>query len=266
MRTILVDDESWALQKLKRDCERNDSIEVVGAFSNAEDALEYARNSRIDLALLDVELPMMDGLELGLELRKIYPDLVMIYITGNGGYALSSIKVKADYFMLKPYSEQDVDEILERAILLSGRQVKRVFIRTFGFFDVFVDGVPIYFTSTKAKELLAVMVDRCGGYIYAEEAISIMWEDRPCDSTTRSLYRQAAAKLRGILKQYNIEDILLEEKQGRRLNTDLIDCDYYMLRRGDKKAAAQYFGQYMVQYSWAENTNASLNDYYRADR
>lgn len=266
MRTILVDDEAWALQKLKRDCEKNSGIDIVGAFSNAEDALEFARDNRVDLALLDVELPLMNGLELGVELRKIHPDMVMIFITGNGGYALSSIKVKADYFMLKPYSEQDVEEILERAILLSGRQVKRVFIRTFGFFDVFVDGAPIYFTSTKAKELLAFMVDRCGGFICAEEAISIMWEERPCDSTTRSLYRQAAAKLRGILKQYDIENILIEEKQGRRINADMIDCDYYMLRRGDKKALAQYFGQYMVQYSWAENTNASLNDFYRSDR
>ena len=38
-----------------------------------------------------------------------------------------------------------------------------IFIRTFGYFDVFVDGVPILFRSEKAKELLALLVDRRGG-------------------------------------------------------------------------------------------------------
>jgi len=50
----------------------------------------------------------------------------------------------------------------------------RIWIRTFGNFDVFVAGVPIRFTSAKAKELLAVLVDRRGGSLTAEEAIAYL--------------------------------------------------------------------------------------------
>lgn len=52
----------------------------------------------------------------------------------------------------------------------------RIFIRTFGYFDVFVNGSPILFRSEKAKELLALLVDRRGGYVSSSEAISILWK------------------------------------------------------------------------------------------
>ena len=50
-----------------------------------------------------------------------------------------------------------------------------IYIRTFGYFDVFVNGTPIAFRHEKAKELLAVLVDRRGGYVTAREIIACLW-------------------------------------------------------------------------------------------
>lgn len=77
-----------------------------------------------------------------------------------------------------------------------------IFIRTFGYFDVFVDGVPILFRSEKAKELLALLVDRRGGYVSSSEAISILWENEPLSDQTRSRYRKVAMRLKDTLEQF----------------------------------------------------------------
>ena len=52
-------------------------------------------------------------------------------------------------------------------------------IRTFGKFDVFVDGLPVRFKDAKAKELLAICVDRKGELVGTEEVIDKLWKDIP---------------------------------------------------------------------------------------
>jgi hypothetical protein len=59
--------------------------------------------------------------------------------------------MKADYYVFKPYTKEDVEDVLVRARLLSKRLEKPVFIRTFGNFEVFVDEKPVYFKSAKRK-------------------------------------------------------------------------------------------------------------------
>lgn len=70
MKAILVDDERWALEQLQAELEQAEDIEIVGVFSEAEEAMNYTQEHPVDLALLDVRMPGMDGLELGCCLRK----------------------------------------------------------------------------------------------------------------------------------------------------------------------------------------------------
>ena len=60
---------------------------------------------------------------------------------------------------------------------LTKMEGKRIVIRTFGYFDIFVDGETIPFSCKKAKELLALLVDRRGGFVTTGDAISYLWED-----------------------------------------------------------------------------------------
>ncbi|MEG0156098.1 MAG: hypothetical protein RR661_00405, partial [Anaerovoracaceae bacterium] len=142
--------------------------------------------------------------------------------------------------------------------LLSKRQRKPIFIRTFGNFDVFVNGKPIYFSSGKAKELLALLVDKKGGILTTEEALAIIWEDKAHNDKNFSLCRTAASRLRKTLNSYNIGHILVEEKAGKHLDTQSFDCDYYMTLKGNQNAENSFSGEYMSQYSWAEDTLAAL--------
>ncbi|MDO4540300.1 MAG: response regulator [Syntrophomonadaceae bacterium] len=258
MKTILVDDELWAMSRFERECAKDPMFDVMGMFDQPTDALEYARHNRVDFALLDIEMQEINGLALGVMLRELHPDIIIIYVTAYSRYSLDAMKMKADYFILKPYNLEDVKDALQRAKLLSARQDKPIVIKTFGHFEVFVNGKPVYFSSAKAKELLAVLVDRQGGIITAEELLSLMWEDRPHDDNSLSLCRKAAYRLRRTLEEAGIAELLAEEKNGRRIRPELVECDYYRFLAGDEAARRQFGGIYMANYSWGETTLAAL--------
>ena len=175
MRVMIVDDERLALQQFMLETEDIPDVETVGAFADPFKALGFVKEQPVEAAFLDIEMPGMNGIELTEKLREIRPDLVVIFITGYENYTLDALKVKADYYLTKPYDRKDIAEVLERARLLSARQRKRVYVRTFGRFDVFIDGKAVHFPNAKAKELLALCVDHRGGMVTIEEAADKLW-------------------------------------------------------------------------------------------
>lgn len=76
------------------------------------------------------------------------------------------------------------------------------------------------------------------------------------DSAVRSSYQAALKDLRRNLKEAGIPELLNNERNQKSLNIDMIDCDYYRLLKGDPNALEAYQYEYMVDYSWAEATNA----------
>jgi diguanylate cyclase (GGDEF)-like protein len=133
-----------------------------------------------------------------------------------------------------------------------------VFIRTFGHFDVFVNGQAVLFTNAKSKELLALLVDRGGGYLSASEAIACLWESEPTNDATLARYRKAAMYLKNTLKAYQADDILCVIKGKRRINKDKFQCDYYLCADSGPSIVQYFPSSYMVEYSWAENTISIL--------
>lgn len=127
-----------------------------------------------------------------------------------------------------------------------------IFIRTFGYFDVFVDGVPILFRSEKAKELLALLVDRRGGYVSSSEAISILWENEPLSDQTRSRYRKVAMRLKDTLEQFGVSEIMESTQGKRRIIADNVECDLFDYLIHGESASSRFLGSYLRNYSWGE--------------
>lgn len=131
-------------------------------------------------------------------------------------------------------------------------------IRTFGYFDVFVDDKPIAFRNEKSKELFALLVDRNGGFVSSEEAISYLWEDEPANSVTLARYRKVALRLKNLLEEYGISDIVESVNGKRRLVTEKVSCDLYDYLTGDAAFSQLFKGSYLSNYSWGETTLAEL--------
>lgn len=259
MRVIIVDDERLAGRQFEMECEAISWVEVAGVFSGAEQALEYMRNHTLEAAFLDIEMPGMNGIMLAKKMREIQPDLVVIFLTGYEQYTLDALKIKADYYLMKPYNDEELLEVMERARLLSKRQKKRVYIRTFGRFDLFIDGKVVQWSNAKAKELLALCVDHRGGIVTLEEAVDKLWEERVYDDRVKNLYRKAVMTLRQVFKKYNVEPIFNSTRGSCNINDQLVDCDYFewLEKEGAKPSKVGY---YMPEYPWAEETSAWLEE------
>lgn len=133
-----------------------------------------------------------------------------------------------------------------------------VSIRTFGYFDVFVGDKPIAFRSKKAKELLALLVDRKGGYVASDEAISFLWEDEPINTVTLARYRKVALRLKNTLEEYGISDVIETVDGKRRVVMERVQCDLYNYISGQEEYANLFKGSYLTNYSWAETTLGEL--------
>ena len=134
----------------------------------------------------------------------------------------------------------------------------KIYIRTFGYFDVFVNGNPIPFRNKKSKELLALLVDRRGGFVSSEEAVSFLWEDEPVNTTTLARYRKVGLRLKNILEEYGISDILESVDGKRRVVTDKIQCDLYDYLSQKEGYTHLFKGSYLTNYSWGETTLGEL--------
>lgn len=134
----------------------------------------------------------------------------------------------------------------------------RVRISTFGHFDVFVDDKPVVFRNEKSKEMLAVLTDRCGGFVNNVYMISCLWENEPYNERTQSRCRQTTHRLMETLRQYGIEDILEKSGTRRRIVPERVSCDLFHHKQGLKIPGELFNGIYMADYSWGEVTLSGL--------
>lgn len=258
LKTIIVDDEPLAIERVKAISMDIPKVNIVETFDSPYNALEYSKDNEVDLAILDINMPEIDGIELGKKLRELQPKIVLIYVTGYEEYALDAYNIYAAAYLLKPFNKDDLLYAIESAVLLSKRDDKKVFIKTFGRFDVFVNGKPVFFKSAKSKELLALLVNANGSTITSGYATSILWEDKTDDESTKNLYYKVAKSLEKTLKENEIEKIIIKNRYAICINKSELSCDYYKLLLGDKEVRKNFTQEYMSQYSWAEETLAHI--------
>ena len=132
MKTILVDDMLLDLQLFELKCADMPDFEIVGKFTNPDQAIAYAAGHVVDFALLDIDMPGMNGMELAQRLRQIRRDIIIVFATAHPKFAVDALRMKADYMIFKPFDREDIADVMERAKLLRRRQNKRFFFRTFG--------------------------------------------------------------------------------------------------------------------------------------
>ena len=251
MRTIVVDDEKLMLKRFERLSKDIENINIVGQFDNAKDALEFCENHKVDLAFLDVEMPITNGIVLANSLKQIRKDILIVFISAFDNYIWDSNKVGSDYYIVKPYTKETLEMVMEKIRLLSYRQHKPLYIQTFGRFLVYRDGEPLKLRG-KAKEILALVVTRRGKEISNEEIYCTLWEDREYSNDHMSVYYNALGRLRKFLKENNLESLLISTARGQLVDTQMFDCDYYDWVDKNPKDRDRFEGEFMAEYSWGE--------------
>ena len=197
-----------------------------------------------------------------------YAEVKKLFATGEAEFSYFDIAQNA-YRRIRAICSRKYNGSGRCHVMLHNKDAKepeasgpRVRIRTFGYFDVFVGEKPIAFRNEKSKELFALLVDRRGGFVSSEEAISCLWEEEPDNSLTMARYRKVALRLKNILEEYGVADIVESVNGKRWLVPERVSCDLYDYLSGREESSQLFKGTYLTNYSWGESTLAELSGDY----
>ena len=261
MNIIAVDDEYYALELMKHALEEVAGGATVYLCRDVRSALQTASKIKIDVAFLDIHMPEMNGVELARELKRYNPKVNIVFATGFSEHMKEGIDLRMSGYIFKPVTPEAVKCELENLRNpIEWNNEKRIKILTFGNFDVFVDGSPLKFERKQAKEILAYLVDKRGTSATYPELAAMLWEDEDYDRTKQKNLQVYIASLVKSLLAVDVKDLILKNRQGILLNTNIVDCDYYRFLEGDAHAINSFTGQYMGAYSWAEFTVGYLEN------
>ncbi|MCP4291849.1 MAG: response regulator [bacterium] len=113
--TVLIADDAEFMRMMLRDILEDMDCEVVSEAGTGQDAFENYKEKKPDLVLLDISMPVMDGLEALERIIAFDPSarVVMITALGQKEQVLSCIKAGARDFIIKPFDQERVTDSLE---------------------------------------------------------------------------------------------------------------------------------------------------------
>lgn len=111
IRVLLVDDHVLLRQALQLLLELHREIEVVGQVSNGREAVESVSSQAVDVVLMDMRMPGLNGIEATRQIRKRSPSTRVLIVTGitDDDQVLEALRAGAAGYMLK---QSDIDELL----------------------------------------------------------------------------------------------------------------------------------------------------------
>lgn len=257
MRVIYVDDEKIQRENFRLSSEGISWIDNLQIFGSSLEAYEWAKENPIDVALLDVEMPHMNGIELAKHLKEIDPTIRIVFVTAYEQYALSALEVRAVGYLLKPYTRADIEKELKNAYYTTQKvPQEKIVIKTMPDLLLTVNGETVPLGHTKQEELFALLVDRGESGITKGDALACLWDGKkPSDSA----YWTCLFRLKNILEEAGISDLVKTRGNTKYLDTQRVECDLYDMMAGKRKAIDQYTGAYLRRYAWAEERIAQLN-------
>ena len=253
MKIVYVDDEPLAIDYIASVCrELSEDIWVIG-FTKVNEALEWIRANTAEIALLDIDMPEVDGITLAARIKQIRPDMAILFLTAYKKFAFDAYSVRPTGYLLKPVLPEVLKKELDYAMSLRPKNdVPHIEARTFGTFELFVDGELVGFRRAKSKELLAFLIDRRGMCVSRAELSAALFEDTPYDRKQQKYLDTIIRSLRDDLRGHGADDILRLERNGLRIVPEKIKCDMYRFYGGDSDVINSFRGEYMCAYPWAE--------------
>jgi len=165
-RILIVDDEPDVVEALSRSLSRRGY--VVETALTGEAAIELAGKSKFDVALLDINLPGINGIQVLEQIKKIIPEIEVIMITGYGSIetATESLKKGAYDYIQKPINSDKIAVFVEKAL------EKHRLAETVALYEI----SKAIFSTIEMEELLRIIVDLAMKVLLADDA-SIMLFD-----------------------------------------------------------------------------------------
>ena len=146
----------------------------------------------------------------------------------------------------------------KKYIVMLKKQKQNIEAKTFGNFTLLYNNKVIKFNRSKSPELLAYLIYKNGSSVQSKELISVLWGDHADSSQYGANLRNLISDISHSLSELEIQNFFIREYNNLRINPEVINCDYYDFLAGDEKAVKSFAGEFMSQYSWAEEAAAFI--------
>lgn len=113
---IIIEDEMPAADELKYILSKYEILDIKGMANNGESGYELIKNTRPKTVFMDINIPMINGMQLAHKVKELDKDIIIIFVTAYEQHAVSAFEVEALDYILKPYDEKRIDITISRLI------------------------------------------------------------------------------------------------------------------------------------------------------
>ena len=254
MRILCLDDEPLALRMLEQAVRQSKPDADIAAFLDQDDLLERAKQDGCDIALLDIHMRGMNGVELAKKLKEVNPKINIIFVTGFSEYAGEAMGLHASGYIMKPVTKEKIDkELSDLRFPIVPKDNALLRVQCFGNFDVFLpNGDHVHFERRRSKEIFAYLVHRHGSSCSTREIAAVLFEDEPYDIKQQNHMQQLIHAMIKSLRAVGAEEAIVRSYNALSVNPKVLDCDYYRFKELDPGAVNSFQNEYMSQYYWAD--------------
>lgn len=218
MTILAIDDEPVMLVHLETELRKVFPKADIVTFDECDEVLaflETPQSRSLHYAFMDIKLRGMLGIELAKRIKDQCPQTRILFCTSYSYYALEAYQLHALGYLMKPV---DADKLREAVSQIEaqlgtfpedGTEIPgKLVVHTFGNFEVLYNGTPLVFEREKAKELLALLIDRQGLSMTNGEIEAFLWEELHSPQYLQTLFYSLRKTLRGI----GFEDLLIRTR------------------------------------------------------
>ncbi len=241
--------------------ETREDVESFHYFATGEAALAFVRDNLVECAFLEVSADGR-GLDLAATLRCACPDLEFSFLTDYDDYARAAYRMGGRGYLSSKFTMAELNDAITVMRKLHLSKITHthpvptpkpgVVIRTFGNFDLLLNGNAVPFQNSKAKEALAFLVHQCGGTVNGAQLFLALWENAEYTASTSTYVRRTITALAKELEALELGNLLVRSRNCYSVDLSILNCDRNALHNGSRDAAAHFAGQYMNQYLWAQ--------------
>ena len=205
MNLLIADDENLELKVLEKTVKKHfvDELEIF-ASSNGRKASQICDEVKPDIALLDIEMPGMNGIELAKYIKEKYAECIIIFITAYDrfDYAIEAMHIKAFDYLLKPWKEERLCELINTAI-----ENVRSMQKTDSIVHSQKDIIKDYIDRNYKKDISAKDVAGILGYsdVYFSKVFKQLFDDNFINYLTKIRIDRAKLLLKDI--SFNIKEV-----------------------------------------------------------
>lgn len=280
MRAIIVDDELLALRDMNKLLQELESIEVVGQYQDPRLVMDAVKQLKPDIVFLDIEMPELNGMELGEMLLQANPHIHLVFVTAYHDYALEAFELNAMDYVLKPVQISRLMKTIQR---VRGTGLKKedtdqhqgmlCCFSSFTYLDANNQMQTIHWRTAKAQELFIYLLHHHGMTVRKDSILDFLWPEYEFERSSTHLHT-TIYQIRRIIKQKGIDVQIKYIDEGYRLDLGRVKLDKIEWETGIKQSPPitpatieyhsrllkLYRGDYLAEHHfiWAESEQERL--------